>query len=185
MGLKVKANTTMEVGRIQLVLMLVGAICLGMAGGWVYIQDAASAVVVGILGLAALVVPVERSDQPAPEAKRKLRDDTKAVSPVIAVILMVAITVVLAATVFVLVTDIQAGNSKAGPQIAWRENQADDTLTVQQAPTGLNWTQFTVQGCTGVPTGTLDAGDTVTGCSGAVTVRHNPSNSLVYQGRFD
>jgi archaeal type IV pilus assembly protein PilA len=48
------------------------------------------------------------------KANRKFVQEDEAVSPVIAVILMVAITVVLAATVFVLVSDI-GGNQKTGP----------------------------------------------------------------------
>lgn len=116
--------------------------------------------------------------------RRNLRTDTHAVSPVIAVVLMVAITVVLAATVFVLVADISQDTSKPAPQIAWNEDQTADTLTVQQAPTGHTWTEFAVTGCTGTPTGTLDAGDVVTGCAGNVSIRHNPTNSLVYSGTF-
>lgn len=178
MGLKLKANTTMEVGRIQLLLMMLGVGLVAFAAGhWSTHPDALNIAWL-VAGLACLVVPVERADRP-------LSKDTAAVSPVIAVILMVAITVVLAATVFVLVSDIAPKQSNVSPQIAWREDQSADTLTVLQAPTGLNWSSFAVSGCTGLPSGTVDAGDTITGCTGAVTVRHNPSNSLVYSGRFD
>ena len=51
------------------------------------------------------------------KANRKaLKNDEDAVSPVIAVILMVAITVVLAATVFVLVSNIGKNVGSTGPQ---------------------------------------------------------------------
>lgn len=45
-------------------------------------------------------------------------DEEEAVSPVIAVILMVAITVVLAATVFVLVSDLGGDVGKTGPKLS-------------------------------------------------------------------
>lgn len=50
------------------------------------------------------------------KANRKFMKDEEGVSPVIAVILMVAITVVLAATVFVLVSNIGKNVGSTGPQ---------------------------------------------------------------------
>lgn len=122
-------------------------------------------------------------DKPAmPEIPRKM--DTQAVSPVIAVILMVAITVVLAATVFVLVSDI--GAPPAAPTLSFREDTANRNLTVIQAQTGLTWGEFTITGCPDVPPSTdaVNAGDSLGGCTGRVTIRHNPSNSLTYTGEF-
>lgn len=51
------------------------------------------------------------------KANRKFIEEEEAVSPVIAVILMVAITVVLAATVFVLVNDLGKNVGSAGPAL--------------------------------------------------------------------
>lgn len=117
-------------------------------------------------------------EKPADIAK-----DETAVSPVIAVILMVAITVVLAVTVFVLVNGLTAGQPVAGPTIAWKQDGSN--LTVSQAPLNTPWADFEVTGCTGtVPSGTVDAGDSITGCDGKVLVRHKPSNSVSFEGEF-
>lgn len=110
----------------------------------------------------------------------ELAADTAAVSPVIAVILMVAITVVLATTVFVLVNSISEQQGEIPPSIAWRAEGGN--VTVISGPTGLDWSDFEVVGCSTMPTGSLDAGDAVSGCSGHVTIRHKPSNSLSYEG---
>lgn len=68
------------------------------------------------------------------KANRKFVESDEAVSPVIAVILMVAITVVLAATVFVLVSDIGSNTSQQGPQMGWSESEPDDEFSVTQGP---------------------------------------------------
>jgi flagellin-like protein len=121
------------------------------------------------------------SIEPQPTKKaRSMKKDTSAVSPVIAVILMVAITVVLAATVFVLVSDI--GSNPPPPRVTF--DKADGNLTVISADLGLTWEEFNVTGCTTVPTGPLDAGDIIIGCTGNVVVRHRASNSLTYQTAF-
>lgn len=105
----------------------------------------------------------------------------EAVSPVIGVILMVAITVVLAAIVFLLVSDL-GGPSEVPPAISFRED--GDSLTVIGADQDLAWEDFTVTGCTTVPTGAVDAGDQIEACSGRVTIKHDPSNSLVFDGEM-
>lgn len=110
--------------------------------------------------------------------------DERAVSPVIAVILMVAITVVLAATVFVLVSDI--GTQPAGPQVSFVRDNAAKSLTVSGVSDGVyEWGEFVIQGCT-APAGndTVSAGDSLTACNGNVKVIHTPSNSLIYQTEF-
>jgi flagellin-like protein len=115
--------------------------------------------------------------------KWKMNDE--AVSPVIAVILMVAITVVLAATVFVLVSDIGNNTTGSAPELSFREDQEADTLTVIKAESGLTWASFTVSGCTApADAESVDAGDQLTACSGRVTVSHDASNTLVYEGTF-
>ena len=103
----------------------------------------------------------------------------EAVSPVIGVILMVAITVVLAAIVFVLVTRL-SDTSESTPNVSFTEKDEGATLMVASAPSGLDWADFTVDGCTTVPTGSVDAGDLLEECVEAVTVSYVPSNSLVF-----
>lgn len=74
--------------------------------------------------------------------KPKLKNDTQAVSPIIAVILMVAITVVLAATVFVLVSDI--GNNVNAPNGVLNANKEEDTdrVSIVSVGDGLDWTNY-------------------------------------------
>ena len=106
--------------------------------------------------------------------------DEEAVSPVIGVVLMVAITVIMAAVVFVLVGSLTEFDEET-PNVQFTKQ--DGNLLVFKADEGLTWDDFTVQGCT-KPTGTLDAGDTLTDCTGQVTISHAPTNTLVYSGAF-
>lgn len=78
------------------------------------------------------------------KANRKfvLADD--AVSPVIAVILMVAITVVLAATVFVLVSDI-GSNQKSGPTVSLRTDETNDRVIVDSGASNADWQRIQVK----------------------------------------
>lgn len=103
-----------------------------------------------------------------------------AVSPVIGVILMVAITVVLAAIVFVLVTQLSENTNTNSPRVSFQQQDDGATLMVVSAPTGLDWGDFAVTGCTTIPTGTVDAGDKLEVCGAEVLVTHTPSNSVVY-----
>ena len=89
-------------------------------------------------------------------------DDERAVSPVIGVILMVAITVILAAVIATFVTDL-GGNTQANPQAGVTFEQNTNTVTVQ-----LNNIQradsFTVEWTGGTvtnPGGLSNVGDTV------------------------
>lgn len=65
--------------------------------------------------------------------------DDRAVSPVIAVILMVAITVVLAATVFVLVQDIGDETGKPSFTLVMGTDDAEDRATVEGASPTADW----------------------------------------------
>lgn len=108
------------------------------------------------------------------------RMNDEAVSPVIGVILMVAITVVLAAVVFVLVTNLSNTN-ELPPDITWRYD-TDGTLQVISADTGTNWNDLSIAGCTGAtPTGNVTAGQKLTGCSEPITITHTPTNTLIYE----
>ena len=131
------------------------------------------------------------------KANQAFNNNDEAVSPVIGVILMVAITVVLAAVVFVLVSNLGEG-SESAPNISFNKDSAEGTLTVVQAE-DADWGDFTVSGCDsvdsdgdGVDTDTLDstntdkvdAGDFLSDCSGVVRITHRGTNSLVYETTF-
>lgn len=83
---------------------------------------------------------------------RKLRNHDSAVSPVIAVILMVAITVVLAATVYVWVSGFGAGGTQPAKTLSLASASAitngDKIYTVASGTTGLKWSDlnFTLDG---------------------------------------
>lgn len=64
------------------------------------------------------------------KANRKFRKDNEGVSAVIGVILMVAITVAIAATVYVYVSGMLPGTSSTTPNISWTVDTADNTITV-------------------------------------------------------
>lgn len=108
--------------------------------------------------------------------------DSKAVSPVIAVVLMVAITVVLAVSVFVMVRQLDSQHN-IPPVLGWMEEGSN--LTVTSASQDLAWSDFAVSGCARIPTGTVEAGDIIQECAGRVTIRHIPSNTLVYDGEAE
>lgn len=93
---------------------------------------------------------------------------------------MVAITVVLAAVVYVLVQDL-GGDPQQTPSIVMDEEDTEGTWTVIRADLDLAWSDFTVEGCTTVPTGSLDAGDQLVGCTDTALMRHNDSNSIVWR----
>src|ERR1041385_9213553 len=63
----------------------------------------------------------------------------EAVSPVIGVILMVAITVVLAAVVFVLVSNLSKNSNTAAPNITFNQDNAGHKLTIVSADAAANW----------------------------------------------
>jgi|Deesub1362A_J573_1020465.scaffolds.fasta_scaffold12127_2 flagellin-like protein len=130
---------------------------------------------------------------------RKIRGwikDKAGVSPIIAIILMVAITVVLAATIYVWIS----GMGKSGtttPNLSAIVDHANDKLIITSAETGLSWDDITVytnrsgvtltyylggsaSGTTN-PTGDVSAGDyiVVSGVSGEVeiTLIYGPTNT--------
>lgn len=125
------------------------------------------------------------------KANQAFNQNDEAVSPVIGVILMVAITVVLAAVVFVLVSNLGQSGEDA-PDVAFSKNEDDNTITVVKAAPNLFWDDFTVNGCgtgpwsVGSPSSdeSFNAGDIIDGCSGTVTIEHEESGTLVFQTTF-
>lgn len=127
---------------------------------------------------------------------------------------MVAITVVLAAVVFLLVQGIGDTGAPA-PDMAFTKNEGSDALTVARAPIGLDWEEFTIRSSVPVrvslngaevayvpadtawtfPAGSTMGGDKVTVCGGTlgspalqtdalVTIVHTESNSQSAQVGF-
>lgn len=128
------------------------------------------------------------------KANQKFVQADEAVSPVIGVILMVAITVVLAAVVFVLVSNLGEG-SEAAPDMGFTADDTAATATVVRAPPlseGLLWgTHIVIAGdCApanaGVQDGqAVDAGDVIDCASGdSLTVTHVQTNTLLYSHTF-
>jgi len=128
------------------------------------------------------------------KANRKFKDGEEAVSAVIGVILMVAITVAIAATVYVYVSGMMGGESEVTPVITFsKTDQATtNTLTVISADPGdLDWGDLVLKvgGTTTAhgQTGNVEAGDIITiSTTGdyTVTIAHTPSNTLVGEWDF-
>ena len=135
------------------------------------------------------------------KANRKFKQEDEAVSAVIGVILMVAITVAIAATVYVYVSGMLGTGQTSTPNIAF--TKGSDRLTVSRADSVLKWEEFEVtfpttitwvqlntdtadeqNGATSpldlTSTDNIDAGHyiNVTGY-GALSIRHVPTNSLI------
>jgi archaeal type IV pilus assembly protein PilA len=114
-------------------------------------------------------------------ASQTILADDSAVSPVIGVILMVAITVVLAAVVFFLVNGLTA-QDEAAPEMQLYAR--GDSLMIQGADHGIPWSDLLVTGCINGNTGNVTAGQTLTDCAGSVTITHTPTNQLIYSHQF-
>ena len=129
------------------------------------------------------------------KANRKFVDGEEAVSAVIGVILMVAITVAIAATVYVYVSGMMGTGQEAAPTLTFQKNDkaAVNTLTVIAAdPSDLSWGDIEVQNSTNATvlnhsfgTNTVTAGTildiTALAGTGAYTIgiRHIPTNTLI------
>ena len=125
------------------------------------------------------------------KANRKFKDEEEAVSAVIGVILMVAITVAIAATVYVYVSGMMGGGVQSTPSISMTaEPAADDTSVLVTigtvTDTGIAWTdvsgtlanvtsgtEMTIADLTWRPTGTISGGDIIQ-LSNAVDLVANP-----------
>ena len=129
------------------------------------------------------------------KANRKFVDGEEAVSAVIGVILMVAITVAIAATVYVYVSGMMGTENEATPVITFQQQDTAlvNTLTVISADPGdLAWAdlQVKINGTDAadpadysVSGGTqVEAGNVITfvGVGNyTVAISHTPSNTLV------
>jgi flagellin-like protein len=120
------------------------------------------------------------------KANQAFNNNDEAVSPVIGVILMVAITVVLAAVVFVLVSNL-GDTSESAPDISFSADESDNEIRVVKAENGLDWADFDITGSCTLPTGTVEAGDVIDCADSAnenIVIRHVETNSVVYEHEF-
>jgi len=133
------------------------------------------------------------------KANRKFKlDEDEAVSAVIGVILMVAITVAIAATVYVYVSGMIGTSPQQTPSMQLVKDNTNKKLTIASAdPGNLQWSDFNVtvhNTSTGASpaysypvgstlSGVVMAGDIITvgesGYTYTVTIRHNPTNTLI------
>ena len=81
------------------------------------------------------------------KANRKFKEDGEAVSAVIGVILMVAITVAIAATVYVYVSGMLTEGTDKAPDISFTFSDSEDTLTVASLSSStIEWADITLGG---------------------------------------
>lgn len=123
------------------------------------------------------------------KANRKFKEaDERAVSAVIGVILMVAITVAIAATVYVYVSGMIGGGADKAPDMAFsRQTTPTKGVTLVSADPGLVWADFEIlyNGTTAIaaPATNVYAGQFIplpTGYDvGVITIRHIPTNTLM------
>ena len=130
------------------------------------------------------------------KANRKFRDADNAVSAVIGVILMVAITVAIAATVYVYVSGMIGTSPETTPALQFVKNDTDNKLTVATAdPGSIAWADFTISTNLSASThllswstgDTVTAGDNIyniTGCQ-TITVLHIGTNTLIGTWNFN
>ena len=129
------------------------------------------------------------------KANRKFVEGDEGVSAVIGVILMVAITVAIAATVYVYVSGMMGGTTERTPTITFTKDESANTLTVVSADTGVSWTDINMTAFDSnstanywyahAKTGNVVAGNVIDFDShslwNTVTInfRYNPTNALV------
>ncbi|MCD6467722.1 MAG: type IV pilin N-terminal domain-containing protein [Thermoplasmata archaeon] len=126
------------------------------------------------------------------KANRKFVNEKEAVSAVIGVILMVAITVAIAATVYVYVSGMLGGTTGHTPAISCLPDNTNDKLVVQSCEAGVSWSDVNISITNSTSTyyttktGTVTAGDEIdlssygsNGESVTVTFRYTPTNTLM------
>ena len=135
------------------------------------------------------------------ERIRRLVRNGKAVSPVVGVILMVAITIVLAATIYIWISSMSSPAATA-PSINFRgtfeKSNGNYTLvlTVISVQGNANWDDLNITVIGGNVTnnenltGAVNAGDKIEiddlepNTEVKVVIKHVPSNSIIYENTF-
>ena len=124
------------------------------------------------------------------KANRKFREADEAVSAVIGVILMVAITVAIAATVYVYVSGMIGSSPTSTPSVQFVKDDVGNRLTVASADPGdLRWSDFNISTNLTSHTHSLSwsaadpvkAGDYIYDVTGkqTITIRYDPTNTLL------
>ena len=123
---------------------------------------------------------------------REFNQPKHAVSAVIGVIIMVAITIAMAAVAYAYFTGMIGGGEKVAPVISFTPDASIKTIQVASADVDAIWNDIniTFTNATGfaylTKTGVVSAGDTIyletdQTLTGTVTVtfRHNPTNTMM------
>jgi flagellin-like protein len=124
------------------------------------------------------------------DTKRKLNEN--AVSAVIGVIIMVAITIAMAAVAYAYFSGMMSGEEEIVPVITFAPSEAENKLTVTTSDIDTNWNDINITFTNGTnndyleKTGLISAGDVIdldndqilTGTV-TVTFRHDPSNTVL------
>lgn len=109
-----------------------------------------------------------------------LKQNDEGVSPVIGVILMVAITVVLAAVVWVMVSKLAQDSPAELTTLGIQRKESPLSYMVMSAPNDLTYQELTISGCaTHKTTGVVLAGDSFTGCTSPLLIVYE--NQVIYQ----
>lgn len=134
--------------------------------------------------------------------QKRFPHDDRAVSPVVGTIIMIAITVVLAGTIFVIAQQLRDDVSRDDyPNIQFVSNEAQNTLTVHSIKswTGgeLRWSDTViddatvlVDGCSDVNGNPLDGtdlvsvGDVLHCNAGKVTISYPATNQVIFLKDF-
>jgi len=111
------------------------------------------------------------------KANRKFVEGEEAVSAVIGVILMVAITVAIAATVYVYVSGMLTTGATKAPDITFQKGS--NYLQVVSVSQNVSWSILQIGGeHTAVTHNYVIPGQKIEGCSGTVTVTYDNSTLL-------
>ena len=120
------------------------------------------------------------------KANRKFKNEEEAVSAVIGVILMVAITVAIAATVYVYVSGMLTPGSQKQPELAFIADDVNNKITVTKvSEDGLLWGTDIVVYCTDAwPTGVTSLNTTTVEAGGIISGLTDWDNvSISYKGQ--
>lgn len=127
--------------------------------------------------------------------------DAEAVSPVVAAILLVAVTVVLAGVVLLFSGRVADETPEVAPAVDFQEDEANDEAMVSALGAPVAWRDLQVSGCDQLlvldtagavldvlldSEAPVQAGQRITGCQPGetLTVVHTPSNTLLYRHSF-
>jgi len=125
---------------------------------------------------------------------REFNQRKHAVSAVIGVIIMVAITIAMAAVAYAYFTGMIGGGEEVTPVISFTPNVSEKTISVASADVDANWNDINITFTNGISyaylnvtrTGVVNAGDTINlfndqTLRGTVTVTfmHVPTNTLL------